>query len=580
MSLRPPPLPPASLVIEKVVDVLVVGSGAAGCLAAISAAEAGAKVLLLTKGRVPSGVSGMARGGFGAALAIRDPEDSPAAHAEDVLRNGGGLNSRRLTEVWTREIIPLVREMETWGLDLVREGGDFQQKEMPKNTHPRALHGHDHTGVAVMKCLSSKVKKTPGIERAEQAVLVDLAVSAGRCGGAAAWDYDRGEWLVVSAPAVVLASGGGSALYLVHDNPPLITGDGYAAAYRAGASLINLEMVDFQPLCVAPEKMRGFAPHPTGFIIMGSIFRNASGEAFMERYYPGIAEEAGRAEICRAMAMEIREGRGTPAGGIYLDSTHLPLERILKYAPHIYRQYKNHGIDLTERPQELAPGSHTWLGGVKIDVDGAADVPGLFAAGDNAGGIHGANRIGGSALSAAMVFGSRAGKAAARLAGESAARAEAGAALEGGEGGEGVCWLNAVRDRREGVPAAAVRREIRELAQADLGIIREGPRLDAAVERLAALEMRVRESLTLAPPEELDGMGPAARSQAMRAAVETRNLCQVARMLAAAAGMRKESRGAHYRLDHPGIDPGWRRVTRVRRGERGEMECSALTVED
>jgi succinate dehydrogenase/fumarate reductase flavoprotein subunit len=406
---------------------------------------------------------------------------------------------------------------------------------------------------------------------------VDLSISEGRCVGAAAWNYDRGEWLAVSAPAVVLAAGGGSALYLVHDNPPLITGDGYAAAYRAGASLINLEMVDFQPLCVAPEKMRGFAPHPTGFIIMGSIFRNASGEAFMERYYPGTAEQAGRAEICRAMAMEIREGRGTPAGGIYLDSTHLPLERILKYAPHIHRQYMNHGIDLTERPQELAPGSHTWLGGVKIDVDGAADVAGLFAAGDNAGGIHGANRIGGSALSAAMVFGSRAGKAAACLAGESAVRAEAGEVLEGGEG---VRWLNAVWDRREGVPAADVRREIRELAQADLGIIREGPRLDAAVERLAALETRVRESLTIASPEDLDGMGPAARRQAMRATVETRNLCWAARMLAAAAGMRKESRGAHYRLDHPGADPGWRRVTCVRRGGRGEMECSFLPVED
>lgn len=563
-------------VIRRHVDVLVIGGGAAGCLAVISAAEVGAKVLLATKGRVPSGVSGMARGGFGAALAIRDPRDSSEVHAEDVLRNGGGLNSRSLTEVWTREIIPLVRKMESWGLELVRGDDDFQQKEMPKNTYPRALHNRDHTGVAVMKCLSSKMKGIRGVERLEQSNLLDLIVNDGVCKGALFWNYDRGEWWVVDSPAVVLATGGGSALYHVHDNPPLITGDGYAAAYRAGAKLSNLEMVDFQPLCVAPEKMRGFASHPTGFIIMGSIFRNSEGEAFMERYYPGAAEQASRAEVCRAMAMEIRQGRGTEAGGIYLDSTHLSKERIFKYAPHIYRQYKNHGVDLMKQPQELAPGSHTWLGGVQIQTSGESNIAGLFAAGDNASGIHGANRIGGSALSAAMVFGYRVGKVAAE-------RARAVDTLRFDEDGlkrQCVEWLTSVWDRKSGLSLEELREQIRDLAQAELGVIREGKGLEKTLSSLVEIQELISNQMTLETKRMPNSRGTSARFHAVRSAIETRNLCLVGRMVASSALLRNESRGAHYRLDYPDVNSVWDRLTCVYREKNDEMVCEPIAVGD
>lgn len=561
-------------VIRRHVDVLVIGGGAAGCLAVVSAAEVGAKVLLATKGRVPSGVSGMARGGFGAAMAIRDPRDSSEVHAEDVLRNGGGLNSRSLTEVWTREIIPLVRKMESWGLELVRGDGDFQQKEMPKNTFPRALHNHDHTGVAVMKCLSSKIKRVRGVERLEQSSLLDLIVDDGVCKGALFWNYDQGEWWVVDSSAVVLATGGGSALYHVHDNPPLITGDGYAAAYRAGAKLSNLEMVDFQPLCVAPEKMKGFAPHPTGFIIMGSIFRNSIGEAFMKRYYPEAAEQASRAEVCRAMAMEIREGRGTEAGGIYLDSTHLSQERIFKYAPHIYRQYKNRGVDLTIQPQELAPGSHTWLGGVQIQNSGETNIPGLFAAGDNASGIHGANRIGGSALSAAMVFGYRAGKVAAERAREMGTPRPDKAVIKR----RCVEWLASVWDRKSGLSFEELREQIRDLAQAEMGVIREGKGLKRTLSSLVEIQELISSQMTLETKKMPDSVGASARFHAVRFAIETRNICLVGRMVASSALLRNESRGGHYRLDYPNVNSEWDRLTCVYRGKDEEMVCEPIAV--
>ena len=217
--------------------------------------------------------------------------------------------------------------------------------------------------------------------------------------------------MVYAAREVILATGGGSGLFYVNDNPPQVTGDGYVLGFRAGAPLLGIEMIDFQAMCCAPEELFGFAPHPTGFINAGAIFLNQEGEAFLKRYFPDTAEKSTRSEVILAMAKEIHAGRAGLTGGIYMDATRVPMETIQRQIPHVYKTCLSRGIDITKTPLEVAPGSHTWLGGLEIDADGKTRVPGLWAAGETGGGIHGGNRIGGSALSASLVYGRRAGGA-------------------------------------------------------------------------------------------------------------------------------------------------------------------------
>src|SRR5258708_20868145 len=210
-------------------------------------------------------------------------------------------------------------------------------------------------------------------------------------------------------------TGGGRGLFYVNDNPPQVTGDGYVLGFRAGVPLLGIEMIDFQAMCCSPKELYGFTPHPTGFSNAGAVFRNQRGEEFLKRYFPGTAEQSTRSEVILAMAKEIHAGRATSTGGIFMDATKVPMEVIQKQIPHVYKTCMDRGIDITKMPLEVAPGSHTWLGGLKVDVDGKTPVGGLFAAGETAGGIHGGNRIGGSALSASLVFGRRAGSKAAAL---------------------------------------------------------------------------------------------------------------------------------------------------------------------
>ena len=233
-----------------------------------------------------------------------------------------------------------------------------------------------------------------------------------------AWgvDYQNGALVIYSAQQIILCTGGGSGLFYVNDNPPQVTGDGYVLGFRAGVPLLGIEMIDFQAMCCSPQELFGFAPHPTGFINAGAVFRNQDGEEFLKRYFPDTAEESTRSEVILAMAQEIHAGRATSTGGIFMDATKVPMDVIQKQIPHVYKTCLHRRIDISKMPLEVAPGSHTWLGGLKIDVDGKTPVDGLFAAGETAGGIHGGNRIGGSALSASLVYGRRAGKKAAALA--------------------------------------------------------------------------------------------------------------------------------------------------------------------
>jgi fumarate reductase (CoM/CoB) subunit A len=376
-------------------DVLIIGGGAAGTMAAFACAEAGVRVIQATKGRATSGTTTVARGGFAAAMG---PDDSPELHLQEVLEHGGELIDPELASIWVHEIVEVVQDLMAWGAGFVTgEDGALDLKLFPNHSRPRAVHHYDTTGNALTKALSRKLRADDRIVRHSLAAVMDLAMDDGRVVGAWGIDYARGVLVSYSARQVILCTGGGSGLFYVNDNPPQVTGDGYVLGFRAGAPLIGLEMIDFQAMCCSPEELFGFAPHPAGFINAGAVFRNREGEEFLKRYFPETAEKSTRSEVILAMAKEIHAGRAGTTGGIFMDATKVPEEIIQKQIPHVFKTCLHRGIDIRTTPLEVAPGSHTWLGGLKIGTEGNTPVPGLWAAGETAGGIHGGNRIGGSA---------------------------------------------------------------------------------------------------------------------------------------------------------------------------------------
>ena len=310
----------------------------------------------------------------------------------------------------------MVHDLESWGAEFIRRpDGELDLKAFPTHSRNRACHHYDTTGNMLTKVLSKKLRGDERIEKHSITAVVDLIKRNGRVIGAWGVDYQKGVLVIYSAKQTILCTGGGSGLFYVNDNPPQVTGDGYVMGFRAGAPLIGIEMIDFQAMCCSPKELFGFAPHPTGFINAGAVFRNRNGEKFLKRYFPNTAEQSTRSEVILAMAKEIHAGRAGSTGGIFMDATKVPMDVIQKQIPHVYKTCLHRGIDISSTPLEVAPGSHTWLGGLKVDINGQTPVNGLFAAGETAGGIHGGNRIGGSALSASLVYGRRAGRRAAAL---------------------------------------------------------------------------------------------------------------------------------------------------------------------
>lgn len=545
-------------------DVLIVGGGAAATMAAFECAEAGVRVIQATKGRATSGTTTVARGGFAAAIG---KDDSPEQHLAEVLEHGGELINPELAAVWTRDIVEVVNDMRAWGAEFILDdNGDLDLKMFPGHNHARAVHHYDTTGNMVTKALSKKLRGDDRIERHSLTSIVDLVKDGDRVTGAWGVDYGTGTLAAYSAKEVILCTGGGSGLFYVNDNPPQVTGDGYVLGFRAGAPLLGIEMIDFQAMCCSPEELFGFAPHPTGFINAGAVFKNQDGEEFLKRYYPDTAEQSTRSEVILAMAREIHAGRAGLTGGIFMDATKVPKETILKQIPHVYKTCLHRGIDITETPLEVAPGSHTWLGGLEIDIDGKTPVDGLWAAGETAGGIHGGNRIGGSALSASLVFGRRAGRAASSdITKESPPPARI--PDDASEGLEGLI------NREDGPLFSDLRLRCRMLAHEKLGSIREaGPCNDAFAE-YENIENDQIPQMRLSP-EARDS--DQTRGQDLESALSVQNLALLGKLLATAALKREESRGAHYRLDFPDTDDAnWRAVTRMEQGPGGGIEFHA-----
>jgi fumarate reductase (CoM/CoB) subunit A len=338
----------------------------------------------------------------------------------------------------------------------------------------------------ITKVLSRKLRDDRRIQKHSITAIVDLIRRDDRVVGAWGVDYRKGVLVVYYAKQVVLCTGGGSGLFYVNDNPPQVTGDGYVLGFRAGAPLLGIEMIDFQAMCCSPKELFGFAPHPTGFINAGAVFRNRNGEEFLKRYFPDTAEQSTRSEVILAMAKEIHAGRAGSTGGIFMDATKVPMDVVQKQIPHVYRTCLHRGIDISKTPLEVAPGSHTWLGGLKIDINGQTPINGLFAAGETAGGIHGGNRIGGSALSASLVYGRRAGRRAAELVKEERTHPEKDDDLAIPKTEQ--VWLADLMTRDSGPMQSDVRMNCRMLAHNKLGPIREERSLREALAEYERIE--------------------------------------------------------------------------------------------
>jgi fumarate reductase (CoM/CoB) subunit A len=553
-------------IVRHETDVLIVGGGAAGTMAAFECAEAGVAVIQVTKGRATSGTTTVARGGFAAAMG---EDDSPELHLQDILKHGGELIDSELARVWVYDIVDVVHDLESWGAEFVR-GADsrLDLKPFPSHSRDRACHHYDTTGNMITKVLSRKLRADARIQKHSITAVVDLIKQDGRVVGAWGVDYQNGALVIYHAQQIILCTGGGSGLFYVNDNPPQVTGDGYVLGFRAGVPLLGIEMIDFQAMCCSPKELFGFAPHPTGFINAGAVFRNQEGEEFLKRYFPDTAEQSTRSEVILAMAKEIHAGRATSTGGIFMDATKVPIDVIQKQIPHVYKTCLHRGIDINKTPLEVAPGSHTWLGGLKVDVDGKTPVAGLFAAGETAGGIHGGNRIGGSALSASLVYGRRAGRKAAALVTESRvnlARPEVDAIPEFER-----AWLADLMRRESGPLQSTVRMNCRMLAHNKLGPIREERTLKEA---LAEYERIEREDVPAMRLDEKARSSDKVRGEELESALSVRNLALLGRILANVALARAESRGAHFRLDYPDTDDVcWRVVTRIQLSANGALE--------
>jgi len=521
-------------------EVLIIGGGVAGMMAALACLRAGVRPLLVTKGTYASGSSSMARGGHSIAIGHSDASDNPGIFLEDTLKGSYGLSNPLLAEIMCNESIDRTLELEAWGLGLARlEDGRFDQKmgAFP-HRHARLVHCGRLMGKPLMSALSRRTKAL-GVLPLEHVMLVDLLKEGGAVVGAWGFRYREGTPVVIHAKSVVMTTGGAPQLHALNDSPPTITGDGYAMGWRAGAQLIDMEFIDYQLITAAPQKLAGYPPHSSGFLNEGGYLLNANHERFMVRYDSERMERSTRSGINRAVAMEIFEGRGTANNAVFIDIRHVFEAANHGASADVIKTFRNGGVDMSRDLLEVTSCPHTYLGGLRIDEWGRTNVAGLYAGGEAAGGVHGANRLGGAALIDSYVFGYRAGMAAG-----CEAKLQPGPPRKAGDWRAEVTRLDDWISREGEVCADAWRSEVQQLVLNSLGQVRRADRIEAALRRLNELEHKF-----YAVP--VTGSSIRERFDGLRQSLETLNLVQVARLLGTAALQRKESRGGHFRLDFP-----------------------------
>jgi succinate dehydrogenase flavoprotein subunit len=573
-------------------DVLVIGAGGAGLRAAIAAHDAGANVGLVCKSLLGKAHTVMAEGGMAAALAHVAPADSWQVHFRDTMVGGKLLNNPRMAELHAKEAPERVRELESWGAVFDRtDDGRILQRPFGGHSHPRLAHVGDRTGLEMIRTLQDRAVAL-GVEVFMECTITRLVSGAhGVCGAFGYWRV-TGRPVLFSAKAVVLATGGIGRAYSVTSNSWEYSGDGHALAYDAGAELIDMEFVQFHPTgMVWPPGVRGLLV-TEAVRGEGGILRNRDGRRFMwdylpedrRREYAATDEEAERwvraasrsqstdarrppelstrDNVSRAIYQEVRDGRGSPHGGVFLDISYLPADHVRRKLPSMYDQFKELAdVDITKSPMEVGPTTHYVMGGIRVDAEtGASTVAGLFAAGECAGGMHGANRLGGNSLSDLLVFGARTGAGAAAH----AARSSGEAYLDPVQVRAAERELEEPLERRDGEDAYAIQRDLQETMQTLVGIYRDEADLGEALGRL--VDLRARWDAVRAPHGRAYNPG-------WNLVFDMRNLITVAEALTRSALQRRESRGAHSRVDYPELDDAdWGGVNSVvRRGPDGTM---------
>ncbi|MEZ7159089.1 fumarate reductase/succinate dehydrogenase flavoprotein subunit [Streptomyces sp. MAD19A] len=586
-----------SVVDRQEWDVVVVGAGGAGLRAAIEARERGARTAVICKSLFGKAHTVMAEGGIAAAMGNVNSGDDWQVHFRDTMRGGKFLNQWRMAELHAQEAPARVWELETWGALFDRtEDGRISQRNFGGHEYPRLAHVGDRTGLELIRTLQQKIVALQQEDFAEtgdyesrlkvfqECTVTRVLKDGDQVSGVFGYERESGRFFVLEAPAVVIATGGIGKSFKVTSNSWEYTGDGHALALLAGAPLLNMEFVQFHPTGMV------WPPSVKGILVTesvrgdGGVLRNSEGKRFMFDYIPDVfkekyaqsEEEADRwyddpdhnrrppellprDEVARAINAEVKAGRGSPHGGVFLDvSTRMPAEVIKRRLPSMYHQFKELAdVDITAEPMEVGPTCHYVMGGIAVDSDSAAarGVPGLFAAGEVAGGMHGSNRLGGNSLSDLLVFGRRAGLHAAEH-----ARAQAGARHRADDAQVDAAAAEALRpfsaegeEPADGPPENpyTLHQELQQTMNDLVGIIRREHEMRQALEKLAELRARARRA----------GVeGHRQFNPGWHLALDLRNMLLVSECVARAALERTESRGGHTREDHAVMDRAWRNV--------------------
>ena len=549
-------------------DVLIIGAGGAGLRAAIEALAQGASVGVVCKSLLGKAHTVMAEGGIAAAMANVDTADNWKTHFRDTMRGGKFLNDWRMAQLHAQESPDRVRELEQWGALFDRtETGDILQRAFGGHTFKRLCHVGDRTGLEMIRTLQDRGVQQ-GIDVYMECTVTRLLTDGGRVAGAFAYWRESGRLIVFKAKSIVIATGGIGKAWRITSNSWEYTGDGMALAYEAGAQLMDMEFVQFHPTGMV------WPPGVQGILVTeavrgeGGILRNKLGERFMEKYDPKRMELSTRDVVARSIYTEVKEGRGTEHGGAYLDISQKPAEYVKKKLPSMYHQFKELAdVDITKGPMEVGPTCHYVMGGIRVDAETAeSTVPGLFAAGEAAAGLHGANRLGGNSLSDLLVFGRRAGLAAAQHTKKVSAPSIDIAQIEQSER-----ELLAPFSNTGAESPYAVQRDLQEVMQNLVGIFRTREDLEKALVELEKLRARAAKA----------GVeGSRLFNPGWHLSYDLKSMLTISEAVTHSALARKESRGAHSRIDYPNSDPVWEKKHNVIVRENGAMQRRENPVEE